>query len=74
MSPNMTDPARMKRNLQLTFDLHEAGVAMMRQNLRRRHPDASEAELKEMLRAWLQDTPLLRVPFAELDKPGRTAG
>jgi hypothetical protein len=63
----------MKRNLQITFELHEFGVSMMEQNLRRRHPDATESERKEMLRAWLQDTPLLGVPFDELDRPGRAA-
>ena len=73
MFSNMTDSDRMKRNLQLTFDLHEAGISMMEQNLRRRHPEATEVELKEMLRAWLQDRPLLGVPFEELDKPGRMA-
>ena len=69
MSTNLTNSERMKRNLQITFDLHEAGVSMMKQNLLRRHPDATEAERSEMLRAWLQDTPLLGVPFEELDKP-----
>ena len=69
MSTKLTDSDRMKRNLQITFDLHAAGVAMMKQNLKRRHPDATDAERSEMLRAWLQDTPLLGVPFDELDKP-----
>ncbi|MFT5323114.1 MAG: hypothetical protein ACI8P0_000960 [Planctomycetaceae bacterium] len=69
MSTDLTNSDRMKRNLQITFDLHEAGVSMMKQNLLRRHPDATEAERSEMLRAWLQDTPLLGVPFEELDKP-----
>jgi hypothetical protein len=69
MSTELTNSDRMKRNLQITFDLHEAGVSMMKQNLLRRHPDATEAERSEMLRAWLQDTPLLGVPFEELDKP-----
>ncbi len=59
----------MKRNLQVTFDLHEAGVAMMKQNLLRRNPTATDAERQELLRAWLQDSPLLGVPFEELDKP-----
>ena len=69
MSTNLTNSDRIKRNLQMTFDLHEAGVSMMKQNLLRRHPEATEAERSEMLRAWLQDTPLLGVPFEELDKP-----
>lgn len=69
MSTGLTSSERRKSNLQLTFALHEAGVSMMKQNLLRRHPDATEAERSEMPRAWLQDTPLLGVPFEELDKP-----
>lgn len=74
MSLDMTESERMKRNLQMTFALHEAGLLMMKQNLLRRHPDATEAERAEMFRAWLQDTPLLGVPFDQLDKPGQIAG
>jgi len=37
--------------------LHTEGLALMRQNLRRRHPEASDAEVEERLRAWLLDRP-----------------
>lgn len=37
--------------------LHTEGLALMRQNLRRRHPEASDAEIEERLRAWLLDRP-----------------
>ncbi|MEM8960226.1 MAG: nucleotidyl transferase AbiEii/AbiGii toxin family protein [Acidobacteriota bacterium] len=40
--------------LRIAFDLHRAGVRLMRQNLRRRHPHDSETEIDERLRAWLQ--------------------
>ena len=51
----------------MAFDLHEAGVAMMRQTLRRRHPDYSEAQIGQLLRKWLCTR-----PGAELgDAPGR---
>jgi hypothetical protein len=43
--------------LRTTFDLFVAGVRMMRQNLRRRHPDASEEEIDGHLRAWLSRRP-----------------
>jgi hypothetical protein len=43
--------ARMKT----TFDLYEAAEAMMRQNLRRRFPDESDAQIERRLLAWLQD-------------------
>jgi hypothetical protein len=38
-----------------TLDLFETGVDLMRQNLRRRHPDASEAGIDRRLRDWLLD-------------------
>lgn len=43
--------------LRIAFDLHEAGVRMMRQTLRRRHPDASEEEVQRRLIAWLHERP-----------------
>jgi Rv0078B-related antitoxin len=43
--------------LRTTFDLFAAGVRMMRQNLRRRHPDASEEEIESRLRAWMSHRP-----------------
>ncbi len=55
----MDDAARgrMARRLRLAFKLHEEGVMLMRQNLRRRHPDESEAEVDARLRAWLHHRP-----------------
>ena len=55
------DPAVAER-FRVTLELHEAGVEMMKLNLRRRFPGASEAELAEHLRGWLQP-PLL--PFVD---------
>lgn len=40
-----------------TVELHETGVALMRQNLRRRFPEASEAEVERRLVAWLRTRP-----------------
>ena len=59
MHNNLTESARIKRNLQLTFDLHEAGISMMRQNLRRKFPDAAEQEISQRLQLWLEERPLL---------------
>lgn len=39
------------------LELHEAGVALMRQNLRRRHPDASESDVDALLDDWLRTRP-----------------
>jgi hypothetical protein len=52
--PPVTTPAE---RLRIALDLHDAGVAMMRQNLRRQHPAASEQEIERMLAAWLRERP-----------------
>ncbi len=51
------DEARLVEKLRLTFDLHEAGVQMMRQNLRRRLPGAQDVEIEARLAAWLHERP-----------------
>lgn len=43
--------------LRVAFDLAEAGIALMRQNLRRRFPEASEDDIDQRLRAWVQHRP-----------------
>jgi hypothetical protein len=43
--------------LRTTFDLFDAGVNLMRQNLRRRHPDANDQEIERRLREWLRHRP-----------------
>ena len=49
-----------------TATLMEAGVAIMRENIRRRHLDASNATVDSMLLAWMrrEDSPI----------PGDTGG
>jgi hypothetical protein len=42
------------RRLRLAFELHEAGVALKRQTLRRQHPEAAEAEIDAILARWLR--------------------
>lgn len=50
-----------------TLDLFETGLGLMRQNLRRERPEATEQEIERRLRQWLQDR-----PGAESgDSPGR---
>jgi hypothetical protein len=50
-----------------TLDLFETGLNLVRQNLRRDHPQASEDEIDRRLRAWLRER-----PGAESgDAPGR---
>ena len=53
----MSLPQNAAEKLRVAFVLHEAGVAMMRQNLRRRFPDVPSERIDEMLVAWLQTRP-----------------
>jgi hypothetical protein len=43
--------------LRLALDLFAAGEAMMRQTLRRRRPEASDAEIEAALTTWLSTRP-----------------
>jgi hypothetical protein len=47
------DPKILAR-MQDTFDLCQTAEDIMRQNLRRRHPLANEAEIRERFAAWLE--------------------
>jgi len=49
-SPGPFDP---RQAFQVVLDLFEASIGIMRQNLRRRHPDADEPEVEAMLQRWL---------------------
>jgi hypothetical protein len=42
---------------QATLDLFETGVNLMRQNLRRAHPNAATDEIDHLLRQWLARRP-----------------
>jgi hypothetical protein len=42
---------------QVTLDLFETGVNLMRQNLRRANPQAGEAEIDRLLQRWLAERP-----------------
>ncbi len=51
---NPDDPTHVRT----AQDMADTGVRLMRQNLRRRHPDAPDAEIDAMLRRWLTSRPL----------------
>jgi hypothetical protein len=51
------EPLTLAAKLRLALDLHAAGVALMRQNLRRRHPGAPDVEIERLLVAWLRTRP-----------------
>lgn len=43
--------------LRMALAMFEDGVALMRQNLRRAHPEASDEEIEQRLGAWLRERP-----------------
>ena len=47
------DPKFLAR-ARAAFDLCETAEQMMRQNIRRWYPEASEEEIRQRFRAWLQ--------------------
>lgn len=44
-------------NLRTAFDLFVAGQRMMRENLKRRHPEESDRQIERRLRAWMSERP-----------------
>ena len=62
----MNDTDRYRDNAATAAILMEAGIELMRQNLKRRHPAKTDPEIDAMLAAWLcrADDPI----------PGDTAG
>lgn len=44
-------------SFRMTLDLFQTGVDVMRQNLRRRHPEAHDEEIERLLGEWLQERP-----------------
>ena len=51
------------RRFAQAVQMADEGIELMRQNLRRRHPDETDRQIDERLDAWLVDRPL--------DAPGR---
>lgn len=43
--------------LRAALELHDVGVELMRQNIRRRNPEASEDEVDVLLAEWLRTRP-----------------
>jgi hypothetical protein len=48
---------RLAEKLRIALALSEDGFKMKRQQLRRRFPEADEAEIDRLFRAWLQERP-----------------
>lgn len=58
----------MSRQLDQALDLADVGVDIMRQNLHRRHPEATVEEIDRLLVAWQDSRPGAEVG----DHPGLT--
>ena len=56
----MSDAAVVQERFRTALALFDVAVRMKRQNLRRKHPTASDAEIEAWVREWL-----LRRPGAE---------
>lgn len=54
VSPPVETPGDRLRS---ALYLHESALQLMRQNLRRRHPESTEAELRAALLDWLWTRP-----------------
>ena len=54
--------------LRSALDMHDLGVKLYRQRMRREHPDADRREIDSLVRAWLTAPPpdtRLRLPSRE---------
>lgn len=43
--------------MRVALDLFEFALSLQRQNLRRRHPEMPDAEIEELVQAWLHHRP-----------------
>ncbi len=58
--PNESVPAAREKaavRLRMALDLFETGLEMMRQKLRRDHPDLADHEVEARLGSWLRERP-----------------
>lgn len=66
---NSVEEASPLEKMRVTLDLFEAAMKLQRQNLRRRYPHVPDAQIENLLQAWLYER-----PGAELgDGEGRVA-
>ena len=57
MRPMGSTSSLSNDSFRMTLDLFQTGVDVMRQNLRRRHPEAHDGEIERLLGEWLQKRP-----------------
>jgi hypothetical protein len=53
----MASATSISDSFRMTLDLFQTGIDLMRQNLRRRDPDATDEQIERRLAEWLQDRP-----------------
>jgi Rv0078B-related antitoxin len=56
-------PLPLERRLLVALELQEFGIALMRQNIVRRNPEATEQQIDDLLSEWMTSRPP--------DAPGR---
>jgi hypothetical protein len=59
---NKMEPIRdpeVTERFRWALDLSETGILIMKQNLRRRYPQASEREISDRLAAWIEKRPFV---------------
>jgi hypothetical protein len=57
--------------IEAAIDMHEFGVRLYRQRMRREHPLANRDQIDSMVRAWLAEPPRaghMRLPSRERDR------
>lgn len=52
-----TPAATPEQRFRIALDLHQSGIEIMRQNLRRAHPHESDAEIAQRLGSWIRTRP-----------------
>jgi hypothetical protein len=57
LSMNQEDAQEAARRLDMALEMFGFGEALFRQNLRREHPEMSDAEIERALRDWLRTRP-----------------
>jgi hypothetical protein len=57
MEPMTEPPLTPAAKLRLALDLFESGVALIRQQLRRKHPEETAEEIERRVSAWLSTRP-----------------
>ena len=56
-SEDVSTPVVPTATFRATLDLFQVGIDLMRQNLRRRHPSANDAQIGALLQEWLRHRP-----------------